>query len=158
MSAQASCSVSRRLDGWQVLVPALTPWYKSPTLEGRRPVALAGLPLHRRRANRTLAERVVCVQARRLSDPARCRRPQISPLSLPWRGRMCVKSPCSCWTAPWVFMMTLCSGFDVESGLKQTECVCQLAFFRLFRLCWSSDIDFYCYSLIFCEGNNYKNN
>lgn len=39
---------------------------------------------------------------------------------------MCVKSPCSCWTAPWVFMMMLCSGFDVESGLKQTECVCRL--------------------------------
>lgn len=42
---------------------------------------------------------------------------------------MCVKSPCSCWTAPWVFMMMLCSGFYVEyveSGLKQTECVCRL--------------------------------
>lgn len=65
---------------------------------------------------------------------------------------MCVKSPCSCWTALWVFMMMLCSGFDVESGLKQTECVCQLAFLDFLDHVGAATLIFIAILLYFVRG------
>lgn len=51
-SAQASHSVSRQLDGRQVLVPAFQSWHKSLLSDGRHPVGLAGLRPNRRHTNR----------------------------------------------------------------------------------------------------------